>query len=691
MGFRIAVDTGGTFSDVVATDQESGQIWVGKAPTTPDRIFEGISAALGEVARELDLSVSGLLNSAEVFIYGTTSATNAIVTGKTARTAFVTTAGHPDTLVLREGGKSTSFNFRQAYPDPYIPKRFTFEVQERVTAAGEVLVPIDEEGAQSTLETAVKSGIEAIAVCLLWSIANPIHEIRIGELIKEIDASIPFTLSHQLNPIIREYRRASSTAIDASLKPLMQRHISALSVDLRNAGFEGELLLGTSTGGVLGVDDIIDRPIYTVNSAPAMAPVAGRYHAQGEPTIVVCDMGGTSFDVSLVRDGYIKFTRETWLGGKFVGHMTGLSAVDIRNIGAGGGSIAWLDSGVLLRVGPQSAGAQPGPACYDKGGTEPTVTDAALLLGYLDADYFLGGRVALSIDKARTAVREAIAEPLGLEMSEAADAMMSVANEHMVTAIRDITINEGVDPRDSLIVAGGGAGGMTICRIADELGCTRVLVPKVAGNLSASGGLLSDIVREFSVSNWAETSDFPRIEVNEVLDALSEEMEAFFEELGTPLHEQQREYFVEARYPYQVWELEVPLVKARFDDELDIDKMVESFHEVHERVFAVHEPGQTIECVYWKARATAKLPKPIAPVHSVHRLGTAEPRSRKTAWFGRPLQNVGVYRGEDMFAGNYLSGPAIVQETTTTVVVYPNWSLNVTARGDYLLEKEGGA
>jgi N-methylhydantoinase A len=689
MAYRIAVDTGGTFSDVVLVD-EGGSLSLSKAPTTPERIFEGISEALAYAAADRSLSLEALLGQTDVFIYGTTAATNAIITGRTARTAFLTTEGFPDTLVLREGGKLHPFDFRAPYPKPYVPRRLTYEMRERIGSEGEILVPLDREGARNTLAAIRAAGVDAISVAFLWSIVNPTHEEAVGELIEEELPGVPYTLSHRLNPIIREYRRASSAAIDASLKPLMQQHLRAMDGDLRAAGFAGELLVVTSFGGVLGIEDVAARPIYSVGSGPAMAPVAGKVYAGAERNAIVCDMGGTSFDVTVIRDGYIKFTRETWLGGAFTGHMTGLSSVDVKSIGAGGGSVAWIDSGGLLRVGPESAGAVPGPVCYARGGTEPTVTDAAVVLGYLDPDYFLGGRITLDPGPAREAISEKVAEPLGLDVERAAYAILAVANEHMVTAIRDITINEGLDPRESIVVAGGGAGALTIGRIAEELGCDRVLVPRTAGALSACGGLFSDVVTEFSISRRVDTSRFDRTAVNAGLAEIEEQMDEFFDRLQIARAARRKEFFVEARYPYQVWELEVPLAGSRIEDEADVAALVDAFHDVHERVFAVKEPGQYVECLYWKGRATAALEKPRLPRPDPNG-AEPQPHGLRPASFGLgSIEEVPVYLGSSLAPGHALVGPAIVEEPTTTVVAYPGWSLTVTETGDYLLGRRNG-
>ena len=650
-------------------------------------MFEGISEALTLAGAERGLTLRDLLARTAVFVYGTTAATNAIITGRTARTAFLTTEGFGDTLVLREGGKLHPFDFRAAYPKPYVPRRLTFEVRERITSEGEVLVPLDEERLRATVAAVGALEVEAVAVSLLWSIVNPVHEEAVAAVLDEELPGIPYTLSHRLNPIIREYRRASSTAIDASLKPLMQRHLRQMSDDLHGAAFDGELLVVSSFGGVLDLDDVAGRPIYSVNSGPAMAPVAGQVYAGGEANAIVCDMGGTSFDVSLIRDGYIKFTRETWLGGVFTGHMTGLSSVDVKSIGAGGGSIAWIDSGGLLRVGPESAGADPGPACYARGGTEPTVTDAAVVLGYIDPDYFLGGRIKLDRERAADAVLARVARPLGLAPEQAAYAILTVANEHMVSAIRDITINEGVDPRDSVIVAGGGACGLAIARIAEELGSRRVLVPRTAAALSACGGQFSDVVTEFSISRRVDTNRFDAEQVNDGLADLDRRLDEFFDRLETPAAARRKEFFVEARYPYQVWELEVPLRESRLQGGEAVAAMVDDFHAVHERVFAVKEPGQYVECLYWKGRGTAELAKPELRLLEPNGAGHP-PDGRRAAWMGADAPTeTPVFLGPSLGAGRRVDGPAIIEEPTTTIVVPSAWSATVEPRGGYLLER----
>ena len=560
MGYRIAVDTGGTFTDVVIAD-EAGQLIVGKALTTTDRTFEGFREALANAGEIAGIAYERLLAETEMLIYGTTRSTNSIIEGKVAKTALLTTEGFPDTLLYRHGGKREPLNLAMEFPPPYIPRRLTFEIPERINAEGGVERELDEAAARAIIESLPRKRIEAVAVALLWSIVNPDHELRIGALIAEIMPGVPYTLSHQLNPIIREFPRTSSTAIDASLKPLMQSHLAEFESDLRAAGCTGEVLISTSSGGVMHVDDVVAKPIYTVKSGPAMGPLAGIAYGgaedQGDDVIIV-DTGGTTFDVSLVRSGQVKYTRDTWLLGEWIGHNLGLSSVDVRSVGAGGGSIAWIDAGGLLRVGPQSAGARPGPACYGQGGEEPTVTDAAVVLGYIDPDYFLGGRMRLDVAAAAD-VLEKVAVPLKLSADEAASAVLTLAGEQMIKAIQEITVQDGVNPGESIIVAGGGAAGLNIIPIAQALGCRRVLLPRTAGALSACGGQFSNIVTEFSASRYAHSNTFDFDGVRESLSGIAARMDAFEEKLRDRSIERfGREYFVEARYINQQWEMEIP-------------------------------------------------------------------------------------------------------------------------------------
>ena len=440
---RFAVDTGGTFTDLIVEDDDDG-LHMFKAATTPDDPIRGVLDSLQVAADDFGMELGALLAKADLFIHGTTHAINAIVTGNTAKTAFLTTEGHRDILVFREGGRMEPFNFTVPYPQPYIPRALSYEVPGRILSDASEMRPLDENRVIEILEDLKAKEVESVAVCLLWSIINSAHEDRVGELIAQHLPGVPYTLSHVLNPSLREYRRASSAAIDASLKPLMSAYMHNLTGRLSEAGFAGRVLIVTSQGGMMDASDIAEQPIHLINSGPSMAPVSGRYFAredEGSDTAVIADTGGTTYDVSLVRRGRIPWTRETWIGQPYRGHMTGFPSVDVKSIGAGGGSIAWVDDGGMLHVGPQSAGAVPGPACYGQGGDKPTVTDASLVLGYLDPEFFLGGNMSLDMEASRAAIQRDVAAPMKMSLEEAAAAVISIATENMVQAIVDITVN----------------------------------------------------------------------------------------------------------------------------------------------------------------------------------------------------------------------------------------------------------
>ncbi|MFG1687022.1 hydantoinase/oxoprolinase family protein [Nonomuraea sp. NPDC049269] len=695
MSFKITVDAGGTFTDVVVAG-EDGRLVLGKSPTTYHRIFDGLKAGLEMAAEHIGLPVSTILERCDLFVYATTHATNAMLTGNVATTAFLTTKGFPDTLVLRQGGKHSAYDFGEVYPEPYIPRRLTFEIDERIDAQGDVVRPLNEESVRSTLGKLRDRHVEAVAVSLINAVANPAHEQAIGRMIEDSLPDVPYTLSSDLNPITGEYPRSSSAAIDASVKPLMQRHLRDVRDDLLAAGFKGELLGASSFGGTSHIEDLVARPIYTLKSGPSLAPVAAREYGTSETDaadFIVADTGGTSFDVSLLRGGRIKFTRDTWLGPKFTGNLTGLASVDIRSVGAGGGSIAWIDAGGLLRVGPQSAGSEPGPACYGRGGTQPTVTDAAVVLGYIDPAYFLGGRMRIDVDAARRALQP-LADQLGESLERTAAGVITVASERMVMAVHDITISEGVDPRESVIVAGGGAAGLNIGPIAGELGCRQVLIPRTSGAFSACGGQFSDIVSETWRSRLFASADGPSDYVNEVLADIDAELDVQERRLRDRGFEKfERHYLVEARYPGQVWDLEVELPFSRIRTDEDVEILRRSVSEAHERVFSVAGVGD-VEVLVWRGRLTAdaQRPRPATSVIGGEASDGPEPHHTRHAYFTEGGSfDVPVYLGDALRPGHHVNGPALILEPTTTIVVYPDADVNLTPSGHYLMTISTGS
>jgi N-methylhydantoinase A len=697
MSFRISVDVGGTCTDIVVAS-DNGELILGKALTTRAHPQEGLAEALGNAVGQLGLTTAEVLENTDLFLYSTTTATNAILEGTTATTALLVTAGFRDVLVRREGGRLSPYDFTRPPVAPYVPRSLTFEVRERTSAEGDVLIPLDEADLRATLAALPALGVEAIAVCLLWSVANPEHERRVAELAGEVLPEIPVTLSHEINPIIREYRRASSAAIDASLKPLMQRHLHEVESWLRGSGYRGPVVAATSSGGVMFLGDMVARPIHAARSGPSLAPVAGQAYAlaeTGAKDVIVCDAGGTSFDVSLTRAGRPVFTRETWLGEPYVGHLTGLASRDVRSVGAGGGSIAFVDDGGLLHVGPRSAGSEPGPACYGRGGTEPTVTDAAVALGYLDPAGFLGGRIVLDA-AAATAALQPLADCLGMTVPEAALAILVVAGENMADAVREITINEGVDPRDGLVVAGGGAAGLIIASIVESIGCQQVLLPRTAGALSAAGGHWSDLLAEFTVSHFTDTENFDSAGVHETLRSLARQAGQYVSVLQDQgIKRFEFDHIVESRYRQQVWDIEIPFgAEPSLDEVGGADGLRHRFHAEHRRVFAVDDPDGHVEFLAWKVRVRGLLDKPTLSMLRTGDTGPAEESAQREPRSGLQHQAhfpgygtvpTVAYRGADLQPGDQLPGPLLVREPTTTVVVPPAWTLAVTRLRNYLI------
>ena len=692
---RLAADTGGTFTDLVVERDDAVRLY--KASTTPHDPADGILDAIGLAAADAGTPIEQFLGEVEVFIHGTTRAINAILTNTTARTALLATRGHPDMLLLREGGRTQPFNWSYGYPDPYIPRALTLEIDERIGSAGEVVQPLDERSAVETIARLAELGVESVAVCLLWSIANPAHERALGELLERHLPGVPYTLSHALNPTLREYRRASCAAIDASLKPLMTAYLRGLEERLRASGFAGRLLMVTSSGGVVDAAVMAAAPIHSVNSGPAMAPIAGRHYAAldglstqmgtGE-NAVVADTGGTSYDVALVRRGRIPVTRETWLGLEYEGHITGFPAVDVRSVGAGGGSIAWIDAGGLLHVGPQSAGADPGPVCYGRGGSEPTVTDAAVALGYIDPDYFLGGTMSLDAAASTRAIAERVGAPLELDTNEAAAAIMAVATERMIQSIEEITVNQGVDPRTAVLVGGGGAAGLNAVAIARRLGSPRIVIPQAGAVLSARGALMSDLVSEYASAFFTGSDDFDHARADALLADLRRRCEQFAER-NSASGEPQIEYVAEARYRHQVWQLDVLLREGSLGTEVALAHLIEDFHAVHEEVYAVRDERAVLEIVNLRARVTCPLSGGATDTVALEPPGAA-PVSRRVFFSGVGVLDAAICRLESMAPGVQMSGPAIVESSFTTVVLNPGASAERSASGSLVIVPSSG-
>ena len=669
---RMSIDVGGTFTDLMVDDPGNAATMF-KSPTTYPDPLGGILGAVELAADARGVSVRDLLAQTEILFHSTTRAINAVVTGTAARTALLVTEGHPDILLIREGGRTDPFNYRNAYPAPYIPRSLTFEIPERIWADGRVHAPLDEVAALATIEQLKVKKVEAVAVSLIWSIVNPRHEQRLGEMLEEHLPGVPYTLSHQLNPTVREYRRTSSCAIDASLKPIMSDYLRALKQRLEERGLAGQIFAVTSQGGLVDVSDLAERPILALNSGPAMAPVAGRHFAEleGASTAIVTDAGGTTYDVSLVKDGALPWTRETWLGPIYQGNLTGFPSVDVKSVGAGGGSIARGGSAGLLHVGPESAGSTPGPVCYGRGGTRPTVTDAAVALGYIDPAFFLGGQMSLALQAARDAIQADVAGPLGLSIEEAALSILDLTTEGMVNAIENITVKQGIDPQETVMIGGGGAAGINAVLIARRLRCDTIIFPDVGAALSAAGAMMSELSTEYSQIGFMKTTAFDAARANAIIAELIGRAQAFFDKAGPGARDQRIDLAIEARYPSQVWEIEVPLRGARFDTEEDVAALIADFHARHTDLFSFRDDGDAVEIMSWRALARCRLSDAKAIRLGDEGQGIGALSHRRMFFRETGMVDAPAYRLEQLPADTEVHGPAIVDSNFTTIVINP--------------------
>jgi len=679
--FASCIDIGGTFTDLVVYRANHG-LDIFKSPTTPGEFEKGFMNALGLAADHYGLSLAEFLARNDSIVHGTTVSTNALVEGKTAPIGLICNAGHPDVLTIREAPRKRAFTVKIDYPPPYVPRNRTFEVRGRIDALGRELEPLAEQDVLDAVRLCRRSEVEAIAVSLLWSIVNPAHELRVRDLIEREWPGIPVTLSHEINPIPREYRRTISAAINASLYPVVAAYVTRLAGALREAGYPHELLIGNCIGGMMPPEEIVRRPIYSVMSGPTLAPVAGMQLTAAADVIVV-DMGGTTFDVSAIRNRQIVVTPESTFGME----MLGIPKIDVRSVGAGGGSIASVDAGGLLKVGPQSASAYPGPACYGRGGTQPTVTDANLVLGIIDPDYFLGGKMTLDRTRAEAAIGT-IATKLGLSLQAAAWAIYSTINHSMIAAIEDVTINEGIDPRESYMVSGGGA---TACHIGDMariIGITRFMIPKLAAGLSAYGGLLSDLRWEETATLHTTSRHFDAAGVDTLLTALQRRGQSFLERAGVAPDRWSFSYAFQGRYQFQSWDIEVSFERPETGlTSTDLKALAESFHAQHERIYTIKDPVEIVEFTTWKVRA-------VGDTGGKRRRGrmlatqSNEPsvRGSRKVYLGHDSIALPVYDGSLLGAEAVIRGPAIVEETTTTLLLLDAQVATTDAYGNYLVE-----
>lgn len=665
--YYVGIDIGGTFTDGILID-EQGQVHHFKTPSIPANPSEAFMRCLAKGAKLAGISLDELMRRLGKLAYGNTIATNALLEHKTAKTGLITTRGFQDTLAIaRIGREYLGIDLQCQRPEPLVPRSSIEEITERIDSRGEVVIPLQEQELAEILEKYAASDIAAVAVCLLWSFKNSEHEKRIGKALQEKFPGLYISLSHEIAPLIGEYERTATTVINASLGPLLQSHLGTLSQELAEKGLTVPLLLMQATGGVVPTEDAVLKPITLVNSGPAGGVIAGKYLSEllGLPNCICVDMGGTSLDVSLITQGQYSAS----LTARISDNNVMVPMLDIYCIGAGGGSIAWLDGGKRLKVGPQSAGSTPGPACYGRGGTEPAVTDADVVLGRIDPHYFLGGEIPLDKVRGAQAIANKIAGPLGLDLLVAAEGICRIVDANMADAVRTMTLRKGHDPRDFALIAFGGAGPVHAAAIAQELGLKTIVIPAMAAVQSAFGIVQSDITHSLTLGDAVAIEDLARI-TRHFAELESKGLDLLKKD-GISEENREMRRWVDMHYRGQVHEVTVPL-PAIPADKKDIAAIIQAFEASYESIYgkgtAFSQAGY--EIAIFRVDAVGKTKKPASLT-----LASAGPDSshaikgQRQVFSQGSLTTVNIYSGEKLTTGNVIAGPGIVEYVDTTAVI----------------------
>jgi len=685
---KVAIDVGGTFTDCLVWKQD-GTLREFKALTTPQDASQGLLECLEKAARSEGKSLREFAGSLEVIIHGTTLATNALLTGRGAKIAMLTTEGFRDEIEIRRGFKNirtSMYNLQVPPYKPLVPRYLRLPVRERTLFTGEIETPVDTSTVAAAVEKCRSEEVQSIAVCFLHSYANPENERKAAEVCRNaLDGKVYITTSHEILPVWQEYERFSTTLVSAYIGPIVSNYLLSLEKRLADVGFKGSLLMVRADGLVQSATHSRRQAVSLINSGPAAAPAAALFFSRstGDQNLISIDMGGTSLDVCLIRKGEIPTTTESWVGDERVA----IKMVDIHSIGAGGGSLAWIDSLGLLRVGPQSAGADPGPACYGRGGERPAVTDADVVLGYVPADYFLGGEIPLDAERSRKAI-QTVGAPLALSETDAAQAIFQSVNSLMADQIIELSTKRGFDLRDFALVVGGGAGAVHAAAVAELLGIPSVIIPKYAPLYSAFGMFAMDVGREYSRTHIARADKLDLDQVEALYQELTRAAIADFKESRMDPSGMILTRTAHMRYAGQFHEIELPLPSA-LRSAADVEEVVKAFHARHKELYTFDLPFRGTEFLTFRLKATAAGEDglQILPLAT----GTSDPKPAfkrmRRCWFGKEWVDTPCYDGERVHAGHVFRGPAIIEAKATTVVVPPPFTCTMDASGSYLLKR----
>ena len=687
--YRLGIDAGGTFTDFVLADK-SGNIKIYKTPSTPDDPTKAIEDGLKIISEDLEINPSDIISQSDLCINGTTVGLNALIQHKGSPVGLICTEGHEDSIEIRLGHKEDGYRYDPDYPPAVMlsPRFLRKGIRERILSNGKVKISINEDDVREACKIFVDEGVNSIAISFIWSVLNPSHEIIAEKIVREMMPNAFITVGSRLYPQIREYTRTSTAVTNAYLSPTLKSYVSAINEYFISLGGENNVRYFQSNGGLATGEVMTDRSVYAINSGPASAPIAGLSIANPfkYKNVLTVDMGGTSFDITLTKGGSTNLNKNV----DFLRYRIGVPMIHVETLGAGGGSIAWIDEMGLLQVGPQSAGANPGPACYSKGGEKPTVSDANLVLGYLNPDGLIGGKLPLNYENAFNSIEKNIAKPLGMEVEKAAYGIFTIVNSNMVNGIRRVTVERGYDPRDFVLVAGGGATGAHITALAKEMGIDTVIVSKLSSGLCAYGQIISDVKYNYMATIPTRLDS---IKAAEKINKTFKEIESKgIEHLNKDGFEEKKintYRSLEMRYVGQIHECTVNIDFFEITEET-LQNIKEAFHNRHEELYTYSEKDSPVELVNIESTIYGRIDRPnYSELENKGQINDALKISRNLIFSekGNVLKTP-VYDGNKLSPGNLIDGPAVVEEDTTTLVIENGWFLELHKSGTYIIKRK---
>ena len=695
MTWRIGVDIGGTFTDVAVVNEVSGEIGVVKVPTTPRDFAQAVVTALGTAMANYGI------DPAEVSFlsHATTVVTNALLEEKGAKVGLVATRGFRDVLELRRSARADLYDMFQDAPSILVPRYLRLEVSERLDAQGDVVTPLALDELDDIIAYFREQEVEAVAVCLLYSFLNDAHERAIGERLRAGLSGVPVFLSSEVLPEIREFERTSTTAVCAYVGPILESYLRRLEETARGMGLPALYVMGSS-GGVFDVTEGLKMPAMAVESGPAAGVIAAQLVGRqlGIANLISFDMGGTTAKASLIENGEFETTSEYEVGGggnvsrwlHGTGHPIRVPVIDLAEVSAGGGSIAWIDPGGALRVGPQSAGAEPGPVCYGQGGTEPTVSDADIVLGYLDPTSLLGGDLPVDLAAARAAIDEKLATPLGLSVTEAAAGVIDVVNASMAEALRIVSVERGHDAREFALVAFGGAGPVHAAALAAELEIPRVVIPPIPGAFSALGLVATDLKRDYGRTFYTTTDAADLDGIAAVYANMEVAARQMLESTGVPKEKWLLQRSADCRYVRQAYELSVPVAAGAITADV-LRAVASAFHDRHKSTYGHENRDEPVQLVNLRLTAVGQLEGLELKRHVAEGGDVSAAKKGERPVFFRATGEIAcpIYDRDGLPAGAALEGPAVIEAMDTTIVLPPGWRAEVDARGFIVMEARG--